>query len=104
MSLRVIEAVVRRMTGMLLKQPLRSGRPDVVVARREIERHVPPGGEVLFHLPPFSLRRDVVQALDGVSDSDHKRRIGTGGLAPYLFVDSGLRFPGSVTNNDEPKR
>ena len=70
----VIETVVPGVRGVLLEQPLRCRRPDVVVAGREIEWIAPEKPENPAGLQPLRLRGGVVHPLDGVTHSRPRTR------------------------------
>src|SRR5579864_9113528 len=103
MRLLVAEAVVRRVTGILPEQPLRLLRPDVVISRSEIEGITPIRRQnPLYGLPlPFS--GCVAQALNGVPDRNHERRIIGRRFPPSLLEDTSLRLARAVAKDHEPK-
>ena len=103
MRLFVVEAVVRRPARVLLEQPLRERRPDVVVAGCEIQRETGVRLADAFRLIPLALGGQLIAALNGVAGADDESGIGGRGLMPDLLVNAGLRLARAVAQNDEPK-
>ena len=98
MDLIAIEAVVRRMAGVVSKELFGWTGPDVVISGGEEQ------GEFLentLDLAPFRIGGRVIQALDGVSDAHDEGRILGGGFLPDLFVNARLRFAGAVAQDYE---
>ncbi|SPF46859.1 hypothetical protein SBA4_360006 [Candidatus Sulfopaludibacter sp. SbA4] len=100
----VIEAIVRGVRGELAKELFGTLRPDVVVARDEIQGILAVRGDDPLPLAPLLLRGRVVAALDVISDAQHEGRMQGGGLAPHLFEDAGLGFAGAVAQDHEAER
>ena len=77
------------------------GGPDIVIARREVERDLAVGREGAFELPPLRFGGGVVEALDHVADGEDERGLGGGRLAPDALPDAGLGFARAVAEDDE---
>ena len=87
----VIEAVVERAARVLPEQSFGQWRPNVMVARCEIERKPPKRFQQTLDLAPFGFRRLVVQPLNSVADAENECRLFARDVAPYPLMVSNLK-------------
>src|SRR5277367_333317 len=98
MRVLVVEAIKRRTPGLLFVNGAGSGRPDVVIAGREVNL-------VAIAIPeraqraPFSRRRRVVAALNSVPNVDDEVGMQRVQILPDLLVDSWLSVAGAIAQD-----
>src|ERR1700676_903936 len=96
MRSQVVEAIVRRVSGMFSEQRFRAWRPDVVISRSEKQWVVAVARQNLFQLKPLGFRLSVIRSFDGVPHTHHECRVFCGCLWPYLLIDAGLHVAGAI--------
>jgi hypothetical protein len=89
------------MTGVLLVESLRRGRPNVVIARREIKRKSAERLEDLLELTPLVFSSSVVRTLDGIAGAHDECRLLACDLLPHALVDARLSFARAVAEKNE---
>src|SRR5579872_227677 len=99
----VIEAVVALLSGFLFVDSPGWLRPDVVVTGGEVEGIMPVALPGWAKFGPFGPCGGVVPPLNGVAHVDHEIRMQQIHFAPHAAIDFGLRAPGAVADNGEPK-
>ena len=100
-SLPVIEAIVRRMAGILSEQLFRERRPDVVVSGGEIDGIPAERLQNPLRFLPLLLCTSVVRPLDCIAHTEHKRWILGGSFVQDLLVNAGDGFSRTVSENHE---